>query len=118
MVTFPEDFSTGSVNYYAEIKRRALLQIKLIKDGHNEDVRKAIMLIDQYRADMIAPKNLNEDNPDNYIKTIDISFENICTSMEELGIVNPRNLTVFQFNSKIAYFKKRKEKHHTDVDHS
>lgn len=113
---FPEDFATGSVNYFAEIKRKALLQIKLIKFGYDKNVDQLINDINQYHADMIAPRNLNENNSDNYIKALDLSFENICTSMEEMGVHNPRELTVFQFNSKISYFKKKRNKTHGGDD--
>jgi hypothetical protein len=44
----------------------------------------------------------------NYVKKIEVSFENLCTSLEEAGVPNPRALTMFQFYSKIDYFEARK----------
>lgn len=44
---------------------------------------------------------------------MEMSFENLCTALEELGVKDPQNLTVFQFYSKVAYFEKKKQKQQT-----
>lgn len=69
-----------------------------------------IRTIDNWQAALLAPKNYNEQDPENYIKTLEISFEQLCTALEELGINNPRALTVFQFYSKVTYFEEKRRK--------
>lgn len=59
---------------------------------------------------MIAPKNFDNSDPDNYIKRMELSFENLCTALEELGVKDPAELSVFQFYNKITYFEKKKQK--------
>jgi molecular chaperone GrpE (heat shock protein) len=76
-------------------------------DGKTRDLIKSI---DNWQAALLAPKNYNEQDPDNYIKTLEISFEQLCTALEELGINDPRRLTVFQFYSKVIYFEEKRRK--------
>ena len=38
---------------------------------------------------------------------IDDSFHKLCASMEANGVQNPKNLTYYEFNSKISYFEER-----------
>ena len=56
---------------------------------------------------MVLPKNFDSKDPDNHVNDLEKSFENVCTSMQELGIPDVHELTVFQFYSKIRYFKKK-----------
>lgn len=89
------------------MNRKTLLQIKLIRHGENPETRRMIQAIDQYQASLITPRNFNPRDPDNYLQKVELSFENLLTSLEELGVTSPENLTVFRFYSKIQYFKKK-----------
>lgn len=57
---------------------------------------------------MMNPKIFIQGHPDNCITAFEISFEELCANLEEIGVMNPKRLTVFEFYSKIRYFKKKK----------
>lgn len=80
----------------------------MITGGETPELWKIVKGIDDFQASLLKPRNFDSQNPENYIKQIESSFENVCTSLEELGIQSPDRLTVFRFYSKIAYFKKKK----------
>jgi hypothetical protein len=68
------------------------------------------MLIEaeEYQLSLIVPKNFDSQDPENYVKNLEKGFESVCTSLEELGVTSPQELSVFSFYSKIEYFKKKK----------
>jgi hypothetical protein len=84
------------------------LQLKLITAGADPATSKLIEQINEYQINLLRPRNFDTTDPENYLKTLDVSFENLCTSLEELGVTSPHELSVFRFYSKFAYFKKRK----------
>lgn len=94
--------------------RKAKLQIKYVKQivatkSRDKTLKESIDSITKLQLDLITPKNLNPADTKNYINTLEISFENICTSLEEAGVVNPKQLSVFEFYAKIRYFETRKK---------
>jgi len=64
--------------------------------------------ISDVQITLMAPKIFSDSHPDNCIREAEIAFEALCTNLEELGVMNPKKLTVFEFYSKIRYFKKKK----------
>lgn len=107
---FPEKFLDDSANFYFEMNRKARLQCQLILHGHKKETLDLIQQIEQWQLALIAPKNFDSTDVDNYIKKIELSFEGLCTSMEELGVERPWELTVFQFYTRLTYFEKKKLK--------
>jgi hypothetical protein len=91
-----------------ELRKRSLLILSLITKGESSEVRKMIQRADDYQVNLIDPKNFDSADPENFLRRIEISFENLCTSLEELGVTAPHELPVFRFYSKIQYFKKKK----------
>lgn len=91
------------------MERKASLQLDYIirKD---EQLIKAIENADEYLLSLIEPKDYDRNNHESAIVKMDISFEKLCTSLEELGVRNPKELTLFEFESKIAYFEEKKDK--------
>lgn len=83
------------------------MQIRLIKNGQSIEVTRLIKDIDDFQLSLIKPKNFDSSDPENVIKSIEIAFENVCTTLEELGVASPSTLSVFSFYSKIAYFEKK-----------
>lgn len=67
-----------------------------------------IKQISEYQLALMTPKDLNPSSVNNYVKKIEVSFENLCTSLEEAGVRDPRALTMFQFYSKIDYFESKR----------
>jgi hypothetical protein len=56
----------------------------------------------------MTPKNFDSTDADNYIKRLELSFETLCASMEDLGVKAPHELSVFQFYNRLVYFEKKK----------
>lgn len=82
----------------------------MIREGRSPEVQRLINDILEYQLAMMSPRNFDTQDENNIIKAMEISFENVCTTLEELGISDPYNLTVFSFYSKIAYFEKKNKK--------
>ena len=62
-------------------------------------------------VDMLEmPRVLDPHNPENVIKASEESFEDVCTVMQENGVVNPKDLTEFEFYSKLRYYEKKHSK--------
>lgn len=108
-VLFPEKFGDDSANFYMEMIRKARLQCQLIKGVTDRDnTLRLIRDIELWQLNLMAPKNFDSTNVDNHIKKIELSFESLCTSVEELGVANPGALSVFQFYVKLTYFEKKR----------
>jgi hypothetical protein len=58
----------------------------------------------------MSPKNFDNTSPDYHIKKIEKGFEEVCASLEDNGVSNPKRLTVFEFYSRIEFYKKKHEK--------
>lgn len=69
-----------------------------------------IRSVDSYVISINTPKIFSNESEDNVLRGMDLSFENLCASMEEAGINNPKGLSVFEFNSKLDYFESKKPK--------
>lgn len=74
----------------------------------DEDLLERISILEE--ALIEPPKIFNPSNPNNEITKMDLEFENICASLENEGIQNPKYLTVFEFNAKLQYFEKKYKK--------
>lgn len=102
---FPDEFAQGgSWNYFEQLKDKAILQIKYIKTGDATLIAQ-INAITDYQLSLLAPAVFDPADPQNSIVKMELSFESLCTQLEELGVQNPKRLTVFEFYSKIRYFK-------------
>jgi hypothetical protein len=78
-------------------------------------VLKQIHDIEEWQLTFLTPRNFDYEDQGNDVKGIELSFEHLCTAMEEMGVHNPGELPLFQFISKINYFKKKnKPKSQTD----
>lgn len=63
----------------------------------------------------MRPKNFDNQDKENHVAGLERNFENLCVSLEDLGVPNPRKLTTFEFYSRIVYYKKKhkpKQQHH------
>lgn len=58
----------------------------------------------------MVPKNFDNESPEYYIKNLEKSFEHLCATLEDLGVHDPKRLTVFEFYSRLEYFKAKKLK--------
>lgn len=72
-----------------------------------KDNAKKLQAINEYLAEVLAPKNFDPDDTGNAIINQEKNFEKICAALEELGVYNPGKLTVYKFYNKIEYFKNK-----------
>ena len=91
------------------MKKKADLQIKYLIDG-DAGLLKAIVDSDNYLLSLMKPKDFDTNNYGSDINRIDSSFEKLCTTLEELGIHKPKELTLYEFESKILYFNEKNKK--------
>lgn len=98
----------ADVTYTEELRKKGLLNCQLLLNkGDRATLLKLKADIIEYQIAMLKPRNFDSQDTENTIKLIEMSFENICTSLEEAGVHNPAELSTFSFYSKIAYFEKK-----------
>jgi hypothetical protein len=49
----------------------------------------------------------NPYEPSNVLRTAEMSFEAICTTLSENGVMEPKKLSEFEFYSRLQYFEKK-----------
>ena len=87
------------------MKRYWLLRIEL--EQGDETVLTELYKIRDYFLGSMTPKNFDPFDSGNDIIKHDKEFEAMCSSMEEAGMNEAKNLTVFEFYSRIEYFEKK-----------
>lgn len=91
------------------LKKKADLQIQYLLSSDHK-LLDAIKSSDEYLLTLMKPKDFDTNNYSSDINNIDSSFEKLCTTLEELGIHKPKELTLFEFESKILYFNEKNKK--------
>ena len=81
-----------------------------IKEALGEKVADQIKSVEDYFLSKQKPWVFNPYDDDCVLVINDKTFEEICSGMEESGVGNPKELTTFEFYSKIAYLNKKAEK--------
>lgn len=71
-------------------------------------MQRVIDSVDEYLFQLSAPQEFNFSSENNILRELDLSFENLCACLEEAGIKEPKNLTVFELNQRVDYFEKKK----------
>ena len=111
---FPSRYSDGgNVNIFSELKRETIaIHQSIIADFEEryEDrnkLEKVIRSIEDYILSRNPPRNFIDNSSDNSLIQMDLSFGKLCASLEEAGIKEPKNLTVFDFNTKLDYFQEK-----------
>ena len=114
--SFPNRFSTaGQTNVFAEIKKQNNAIISSIIADFEQDQEKKLSSdkvvdeVNQYLISLNEPKDFGSRSTNNAVRYVELSFEKLCTSMEEAGINNPKGLTVFEFYAKLDYFEDKKK---------
>ena len=110
---FPTRYNgTTNANIISDVKRQSIKILESIIADYKGDLEakkkadKVIASIDDYIVSLNPPKDFS-DTADSCIIHLEKSFEYLCTSMEEVGISSPKKLSVYEFNSKIDYFKSK-----------
>lgn len=58
-----------------------------------------------------SPRRFDPWDQDNIVMTAERNFEEMCTVLQENGIQQPKELTEFEFYSKMRYYEKKYKKH-------
>jgi len=66
--------------------------------------------IDKYLTAINPPRDFNQSNHESILNEIDLSFERLCSSLEEAGVQQPKKMSVFEFNQRVDYYKEKHKK--------
>ena len=68
--------------------------------------------IEKYLISLYKPEQFNQ-YQGNILDNLDINFQSLIASLENAGVKSPQNLSVFELNHRIEYYKKKsREKNH------
>ena len=110
---FPDD---EEMQFYANIIRRALLQIEDTLNHETETPNPAISEIDKWLRAEMRPENFDFDSPENAVDSKRRDFEQVCTALAMAGIQNAETLTAYKFHSRIQYLNEHKNPTQKDGD--
>ncbi|MEI8142828.1 MAG: hypothetical protein WCG90_08180 [Chitinophagia bacterium] len=82
----------------------------MIRQALGEEVTKQIKAVENYFIEKQSPWVFNPYEENCILVVNDKTFEEVCAGMEDSGIMNPKDLSTFEFYSKIAYLNKKAEK--------
>lgn len=77
-----------------------------LEEGNTEALPE-LLKIREFFTESLRPKNFNPFDSNNDLLLHEKEFEAICSGMEEAGIQNAKNMTVFEFYSRVEHFEKR-----------
>lgn len=66
-----------------------------------------LLAIREFFLAAAAPMNFDPYQPDNIIQSSEVVFSQVCTTMQEQGISDPKTLSEWEFYSKLQYFDKK-----------
>lgn len=64
--------------------------------------------VEKYLLEMMSPSDFRTGSPDSILVEIDRSMERAIASLQEAGIHDAKNLTVYEFQERVEYFKSKK----------
>ena len=113
-VGFPSLFSDDDeLQFYANIVRRALLQIQDAQSNATEQSAE-ISQIDKWLREEMKPENFDFSNPKNAVDSKRRDFEQVCTALAISGIANAELLSAYKFHSRIQYLNQHKNPKQND----
>lgn len=106
---FPDWFGEADLNYLEKLKKYIQARIEYELTG-NEDLLPALIKFRDYFLEQGAPKSFNPFNNENELVRSDQQFEAMCAALEENGVKDAKEMTVFEFYSRCKYFEKKSKK--------
>ena len=79
-------------------------------EGREEDrekFEKVSRSIDEYFIALKPPQDFAAKSPNNAVDQIDLAFHNLCASLEDAGIHDPKNLSIYDLNVRLAFYNKK-----------
>lgn len=107
-VYFPAWFSESDLNYLEKLKKYLLARINFELTSDPKYMAEIIKCSD-YFLESNKPKNFNPYQENDIIR-MEQEFESMCTALEENGITNAKDMTVYEFYSRVKYFEKKSKK--------
>lgn len=105
---FPDWFA-DDLNYLEKLRNYLKDRIEFELTGDPELIPRLISYRDFF-LESSAPKSFNPFNSNNDLVQLDQQFESMAAALEENGIANVSELTIFEFYSRVKYFEKRSKK--------
>lgn len=110
------------INVFFEISSKVKAQLNYIIKHNKGDIEgsnkclEVVKKVDLYLISINPPKDFSS-SPDSVINQMDVSFENLCASLEEAGVSRPKKLSVFEFNQRIAYYQEKAKNNKAEEIH-
>jgi hypothetical protein len=73
-------------------------------DGKHDDM---LADIQAFFLEQSAPMCFNPYEEKNILRSSEMIFEDLCSVIEEQGVINPKRLSEFEFYSKLRYYEKK-----------
>jgi hypothetical protein len=72
-----------------------------------DELKAQMVKIQGYFLDGQKPQVFNPYDKDNVITGGEVSFEEVCATLEENGVREPKRLSEFEFYAKLQYYQKK-----------
>ena len=102
---FPEWFGED-LNYLAKMREHLEL-ICEEQEEITEEGQSRLAILEAYFLDLQKPKSFNPYDPKNILMEGEAHFEDVCASLNEAGIHDPKELSEYEFYSRLRYFDKK-----------
>ena len=66
--------------------------------------------VDDFLLSLNPPSDFATNSPNNVIRNMEKSFETLVATMEDAGIHRPKDLSVFEFYSRLDYLESKRKK--------
>jgi len=81
-----------------------------VNEAGSERERQQLEEVEEVMRQVLAPKTMNPRDEQNTVLNFERNLESSCMELEQRGVVNPSELTVYQFYSRIQHFQKEAKK--------
>jgi hypothetical protein len=71
------------------------------------DVNEELLQLEEFFLTSAKPLVFNPYETSNVLRTSELTFEEICTTMQEQGVTDPKKLTEYEFYSKLSFYEKK-----------
>ncbi|SNC62228.1 hypothetical protein SAMN06265337_0628 [Hymenobacter gelipurpurascens] len=75
---------------------------------------KIVEEVDRWLLEAARPDVFHDGDPDNVLTSMHRNFENLCALLAETGTPDAGNLPVFQFQARLAWLERKKQREHPE----
>lgn len=108
---FPKFFSeAGDYTFYQKLKQQMLLVADQIELGEeSEEITEKLKEISFFFLELQKPNIFTADDAKNCIITLENNYESLCSMLETNGTHKAKELTLFEFYSRLEFIRKSNE---------